>query len=278
MLVGTSLIGKMGRWVAGVVVGLILLVGCTAPQEPEVVGTDVIIFIDFSESVRKSNKNLFKRDITDRIIPSLSAGDRILIAPINDKTLTGYHPLVEATFPRNPPFSGWLHNTIKHEREVKQVEKKVDDLRKQITGQITELFEQRYSSQRTDIFSSLLIAQKLFHNEQRRKVLVLMSDMIVDYPPYRFDRITWASDTNEEIISDLTEHGLIPNLSGVCVYVTGVTAKSARLAKDISKFWQAYFEQSDADMDPSRYAHVLLHWPPSESCSSPEKANLKRKV
>jgi len=28
-----------------------------------------------------------------------------------------------------------------------------------------------------------------------------------------------------------------------------------------------HFQQAKADMDPSRYAHVLLNWPPSKSCA-----------
>ena len=59
---------------------------------------------------------------------------------------------------------------------------------------------------------------------------------------------------------------LIPKLSGVCVYVSGVSGGSAALVENVGRFWQAYFKRAEADMDPSRYAHVLLHWPPAKSC------------
>ena len=59
----------------------------------------------------------------------------------------------------------------------------------------------------------------------------------------------------------------IPDLKGVYVYVSGVSASSAKLAANISNFWQAYFVRARADMSPSRYAHVLLHWPPSSNCA-----------
>jgi len=253
-----------------------LLSGCSrSPQAPAPRGTEhgtehgteVIIFVDFSDSTRKQDRALYEQAITNQILPSLSEGDRLLIAPINDKTLTEFHPLVEATLPPKPTFNGWMDNVLKYNRQVKEVDTQVVQLKETVLAQVADVFARRYPSPYTDIFSSLLIAQKLFHNEARRKVLVLMSDMIEDYGPYRFDKTAWGPDTNQKLLSELEAKGLIPDLSGICVYVSGVSAGSADLAENIGVFWQAYFQRTKADMDPSRYAHVLLHWPPSKSCS-----------
>ncbi len=243
--------------------------GCTRSSQETTGprGTAIVVFIDFSESIGRSDRALYEQDFSDRIIPSLSAGDRILIAPINDKTLTAFHPLLDETFPPKPEFDGWLDNTLKYERQAKEADAQVVKLKESIQRQVAGIFDARSASQQTDILSSLLIAQKLFHNQPRRKVLVLMSDMIADYPPYRFDRIAWSPSANQKILSELDEKGLIPDLSGVCVYVSGVSARSAELASRIGHFWQEYFQRTKADMDPSRYAHVLLHWPPSKSCA-----------
>ncbi|MGH7255325.1 MAG: hypothetical protein ACREI3_06055, partial [Nitrospirales bacterium] len=86
------------------------------------------------------------------------------------------------------------------------------------------------------------------------------------YQPYRFETVSWSQDTNQKMLEALEQKGSIPDLSGVCVYVTGAAARTAQMAKDIGAFWQLYFERAKADMNPSRYAHVLLHWPPSKSC------------
>ncbi|MDA2910345.1 hypothetical protein MYX04_05390 [Nitrospiraceae bacterium AH_259_D15_M11_P09] len=254
--------------------------GCTRSSQETTGtrGTDIVIFIDFSQSIGRGDKALFEQAFTDRIIPSLSAGDRILIAPINDKTLTAFHTLLDETFPPKPAFDGWLDNTLKYKSALRKTDGRVGKLKERIHGQVAGIFAARSASQQTDILSSLLIAQKLFHNQPRHKVLVLMSDMIVDYPPYRFDRIAWSPTTNQKILSELDEKGLIPDLSGVCVYVSGVSARSAELATDIGQFWQEYFQRTKADMDPSRYAHVLLHWPPSESCALDEGPSDTRKV
>ena len=249
--------------------GVSLTLGCSSSstQASTPRGTEIIVFVDFSDSTRKQDRMLYEQAITDQIIPSLSEGDRFLIAPITDKTLTEFHPLVEATFPPKPSFNGWLDNVLKYNRQVKEVDAQVTQLRERIRIEVAEVFGRRYSSPYTDIFSSLLLAQKLFHNEARRKVLVFFSDMIEDYPPYRFEKVVWNPETSKTILAELDAKGLIPNLSGVCVYVSGVSAGSAELVEHIGRFWQAYFERAEADMHPSRYAHVLLHWPPSSSCS-----------
>jgi hypothetical protein len=249
-------------------VGLSLIAGaCTGPVTTATSpGTEVVVFIDFSASVRPADKALFKQDLMNVIVPSLGEGDRLIIAGISDRTFTGFHPIVEATFPPKPQFNGWLDNTLKHNQHVKDVSAEVVRLRESIRAQVTEMFNRRWDSPQTDIFSSLVIAQKLFDNEPRKKVLVLMSDMIQDYAPYRFETVKWSKDTNSQIMNDLNNRGFVPDLTGVCVYVTGISAHSADMAERISDFWQTYFEQTHADSSPSRYAHVLLHWPPSKSC------------
>jgi len=260
--------------------GFLPAAGCTLSSETRgQPGTDIVVFVDFSQSIDRADRALFEQDFTDRIIPSLAPGDRILIAPINDKTLTDFHPLLEETLPPTPEFNGWLDNVLKYNRQVRDTDAQVVKLRESIQQKVAGIFAAGYASQQTDILSSLLIAEKLFHNnEPRHKVLILMSDMIVDYPPYRFERIDWGPSTNQEILSEIEEKGLIPNLSGVCLFVSGASARSAQLAKNIGQFWQEYFRRTKADMNPSRYAHVLLHWPPSKSCARDEGPSDTRKV
>ncbi len=244
--------------------GLLLATACMVSTKP--LGTDVLIFVDFSGSISHASKASFEEDIRSQIIPSLGAGDRILVAPIDDSTLTDFRTLVDTSFPPAPEFSGWSDNVLQHKVNADKLNARVEEIKEGVGEQVGEIFKQGFVSKRTDIFSSLILAQKVFHDRPTRKVLILMSDMIVDYPPYRFDKIAWDPGKQEDLLSDLDEKGLIADLSGVCVYVTGATARSAEQAAKIGSFWQAYFERSGADINSSRYAHVLLHWPPSESC------------
>jgi hypothetical protein len=257
-----------GRLTAGaLLLALALTAGC-APATPTALarGTAVVIFVDFSESLRPEDLAAFRAEIEREILPTLVAGDRLLIAPIHDRTLTDFRPLLDTNLPALPTFSGWLDNVMTYKRDAKAVENQVLHLKDKLATDLARVFAKRPSSPYTDVMSSLHVAQKLFHNEPRRKVLVLMSDMIEDSPAYRFDRISWSPATINKMLSDLEAKSLIPKLSGVCVYVSGASAPSAELAENIGRFWHAYFRRTGADMDAARYAHVLLHWPPSTAC------------
>jgi hypothetical protein len=237
-----------------------------APPPP---GMAVVVFVDFSASLGAGERVAFRREIDKLILPSLQPGDSFTLAPIHDRTLTGFRPLVEAELPPRAQFSGWLNNVMKFNREAKETDAKISQIKESLRTQTAAALGESVKASYTDIFSSLLLAEKLFAAESRRKVLVLMSDMIEDHPPYAFDRMTWKPDTTQKILGDLQARRLMPNLKGVCVYVSGVSAPSAELARNIAVFWEAYFFKAGADLHASRYAHVLLHWPPPTSCRAP---------
>jgi len=93
---------------------LVLAAGCTrssqaAAQRP---GTAVVIFVDFSDSVGGMDRTGFRREIEKQILPWLEPGDSFLLAPIHDKTLTAFRPLVEADLPPRPQFNGWMNNVM----------------------------------------------------------------------------------------------------------------------------------------------------------------------
>lgn len=246
---------------------LLFISGCEATSTSGAhQGTEYVVFIDFSSSVQGEDRGLFQQELTVRVIPTLVPGDRILIAPITDKTFTKFRPLIDETLPAMPDFNGWSDNRLQHQSQVKEVETQIPEIKNRLKEEVVAIFSKKRSSRQTDIFSSLTLAQKLFHDVSRRKVLILMSDMIEDYPPYRFDRVSWTSEKTQSLLDELRASGSIPDLSGVCIYVSGASASSPDLAKNIGSFWDAYFEQANADTHPSRYAHVLLHWPPSKSC------------
>jgi hypothetical protein len=246
---------------------LLLMAGCTKSSQAEVQrGTAVVIFVDYSDSIGGTDRAGFKRELEKQVLPWLQPGDSIMLAPITDKTMTEFRPLVEAELPARPQFSGWVNNVMKFNKEKKETEARLVQVKETLRTQTAEALTRKYQARYTDIFSSLLLAEKVFSAESRRKVLILMSDMIEDYPPYAFDRMNWTPTTPQKLLADLETKKMIPDLSGVCVYVSGVSAPSAELARHIGSFWEAYFRKAKADLNPSRYAHVLLHWPPQSSC------------
>jgi hypothetical protein len=252
---------------------LLIVSGFFAPAAVSVAAeahapTSVVVFVDFSASIQGAGRAAYRRDIESNILPFLAAGDRIMIAPIHDKTLTGFRPLAEVALPPMPQFNGFVDNTLKHAQEVKATERRIAEARQQLQADVARTFTSSLASRYTDIFSSLAMAEKYFHGDARRKVLVLMSDMIEDNPPYKFDAMRWRPGDADTLLAELSAKGLVPDLSGVCIYVSGASARSAAVASHIGRFWEAYFARAGADFDASRYAHVLLHWPPSKSCRS----------
>src|SRR2546427_11545049 len=93
---------------------LVLMTGCgrSAPAAGQS-GTAVVIFIDFSASVTGEDRASFRREIEAEILPSLSAGDPLLIAPIHDQTLTDFRPLLDTSLPARPPFNGFRDHGLK---------------------------------------------------------------------------------------------------------------------------------------------------------------------
>jgi hypothetical protein len=230
--------------------------------------TSIVVFVDFSASIHGPARAAYRRDLETSILPFLGPGDRIMIAPIHDKTLTGFRPLAEATLPAMPQFNGFVDNTLKHAQQTKETARAIATARQQLQADVARSLAQPLASQYTDIFSSLAMAEKYFDGETRRKVLVLMSDMVEDNPPYKFDAMRWQPGESDKLLNDLAAKRVIPNLSNVCVYVSGASAPSAAMATHIGRFWQSFFARAGADFDSARYAHVLLHWPPSKSCRS----------
>jgi hypothetical protein len=251
----------------------LLLIGATLLGSQAVAaalarGTSIVVFVDFSGSIQGAERASYRLELEREILPALQPGDRILIAPIHDRTLTGFRALAEATLPETPQFNGWRDNRLDYNRRLRAAEKELSDTREQLTRDVKDAFSRPYASAYTDIFSSLVMAEKIFSGDARRKVLVLMSDMIEDNPPYKFDAMAWQPGTIERLLADLGAKHRLPDLTGVCVYVTGASAPNAQLLQDIARFWEAYFRRAHADLASSRYAHVLLHWPPSRGCAA----------
>src|SRR5204862_7688061 len=84
--------------------------------------TAVVVVVVFSQSITSEDRASFRMEIEKEILPSLVPCDRFLIAPIHDKTLTDFRPLVEADLPPKPKFNGWFSNVMKFNREAKEIE------------------------------------------------------------------------------------------------------------------------------------------------------------
>src|SRR3989442_10860516 len=95
---------------------LVLMTGCgrSAPAASQS-GTAVVIFIDFSASVTGEDRASFRREIEAEILPSLSAGERLLITPIHPNNPSHFRPPASGQPPAPPPFNRFFPTRLKFE-------------------------------------------------------------------------------------------------------------------------------------------------------------------
>src|SRR5438309_8145704 len=125
---------------------LLLTTGCT-PSVPAAVrhASAVVVFIDFSGSISGDDRASYRREIEREILPSLSAGDRLLIAPIHDKTMTEFRPLVDTSLPARPHFNGFLDNVLKFNRSAKELDAQILLLKDKTRTEVANVFAKRFA-------------------------------------------------------------------------------------------------------------------------------------
>jgi hypothetical protein len=225
------------------VMGVLMIASLAHAADPKM----IVVFVDRSGSTEK-DLGLYKTElatVSDRV----NGGDRFVVAPISDVSLTSFEAVVDEEL---PVFSFWSDSDIKYARKLKEIKAK-------IASSLEAFMSSKQKSRRTAILDALTMAQKLFHGEPRKKVLVILSDMIEDSEQFNFERIQLAKRT-QEIIGQQRKSGLLPDLGSVHVYVAGASANSSAKEHDLEAFWVAYLRAAGSDVDPSRYGHTLLNF------------------
>ena len=208
----------------------------------------IAVFVDMSGSTNKARRTVY-RNAFDKIYENLQQGDRIIVGTITGRSYIDFKPAVDAEIPKQ---SIWV-NRITFEQNLAKT-------RKNVQTEVEKLLAQKRGTPRTEIINSLNIADKIFHNEKRQKILIVLSDMIQDSKEYNFDRVNVTDDYIARIIRDRQKQNLIPKLNDVKVYVAGATAGNTKKFRSIEKFWNRYFVTCGADFSPHRYGHSLLEF------------------
>jgi hypothetical protein len=130
----------------------------------------------------------------------------------------------------------------------------------QVRQEVDRLLSRRKGTPYTEILNSLNIADTIFHNEKRKKVLVILSDMMQDSREYRFERIRVTDSFTRNVIRQRKRQNLVPDLAEVKVYVAGASAANSKKFRSIERFWSKYFDASGADYSTHRYGHSLLEF------------------
>ncbi len=213
----------------------------------------IIVFIDMSGSTNKARKSVYKSAF-DMIYKNLDQDDRLVVGTITSHSFIDFKPKVDEEIPKE---SIWV-NRLKYEQNLTKIKQTIQKA-------VNQLFNYKHGTQYTEILNSLNIADTLFHSEKKRKkVLVLLSDMIQDSKEYKFDKVKITNKYIENIITNRTKQKLIPNLSGVKIYVAGASAKDSKRFRAIELLWTRYFNAAGADFSTHRYGHSLLEFEKNE--------------
>ena len=206
----------------------------------------IVILVDMSGSANRARSTVY-REAFEKIYQSLSQGDRVMVGTITSRSYIDFKPAVDAEIPK---ITIWV-NRIQFERNLTET-------REKIRREVDRLLSRKRGTQRTEILNSLNIADTIFHNEKRQKILVILSDMIQDSKEYNFTRVKITDNYIDKLIRYRRKHNLIPNLTDVKVYVAGASGADSNKFRSVENFWARYFAESGADFSRHRYGHSLI--------------------
>ena len=208
----------------------------------------IVVFVDMSGSTNKARRTVYRKAF-DKIYQNLRQGDRIVVGTITSHSYIDFKPVVDAEIPKQ---SIW-DNRLKYEQNLAKTKKNV-------RKSVDRLLSRKKGTPYTEILNSLNVADTIFHKEKRKKILVILSDMIQDSKHYKFGRYKISNKYIANVIRNQKEQNLVPNLAGVKVYVAGASAPNSKKFRSIQKFWARYFTESKADFSTHRYGHSLLEF------------------
>lgn len=183
------------------------------------------------------------------------AGDYIAGDAISALSWGGARLRINAAFPR---LDRSHSNRGAHNRHAEMV-------RDSIMAQIDSLLQDPSGGQ-SDLLGAFEVPARVFAaHPDAEKRLVVFSDMIHSKDGLDFAAPGFTVERARELVGELQERGLIPDLSGVTVHISGFGA-SGDLSIDqlvaLETFWSGFFRASGAIYEEKHVGPTLLNWPP----------------
>jgi len=216
--------------------------GCfrTPPRARVVVG-----FIDISASVNDYGPY---REAWSKIIERLQPGDRVLLGPISDRTLTNFRPLVDCEI---PSYNYWLDVRENYEEALNKT--------RGLLAEGIAKAEKMHRAAKTDIMNALWLAGQVFAGDPRKPLIVLFSDMIEDSDTADFETIRLDESTTTRLIDQKKRRAELPALRGARVYVVGASSRTAEKALEIERFWIRFVREAGGVLAPENYGPAMLN-------------------
>lgn len=219
------------------------MVGCFEQSE-EYRPKFVVVFVDISGSVKDVGTY---RDAWLRVLASLEPGDRVLLAGISDETFTRFRPAADVEVPE---FAWTKENKLVHEKKVGEANAKLRTAFDQLLRGV--------KAPHTRVLDTFVLAGKVFDDDPRRHVLVVLSDMMEDSREYNFEKTQITDVFADRVIKQVRERNRLPNLKSVTVYVAGASAPTEERAAEVERFWMRYLGACGAGITNSRYGPALV--------------------
>ncbi len=209
----------------------------------------IIIFVDMSDSANQARRTVCK-EAFEKVYRNLQQGDRVVVGTITSHSYIEFKPTVDEQIPKKTIWDNRL-----------QFERKLTNTKEKIRRETNKLLSRERGTALTEILDSLNIADIIFHDEkERQKILVILSDMIEDSKEYNFDKDKITDEYISNVINHRQKNNLMPNLTGVKVYVAGASADDSNKFRAVQAFWVRYLTESGADFSPHRYGHSLINF------------------
>jgi hypothetical protein len=200
-----------------------------------------------SDSANEARRTVCK-EAFEKIYQNLRQGDRVVVGTITSRSYIEFKPTVDEEIPKKTIWDNRL-----------QFERNLTNTKEKIRGETNKLLSRERGTALTEILDSLNIADTIFHEEkERKKILVILSDMIEDSKGYNFDKDKITDEYIDNVIRDRQKNDLLPKLTGVKVYVAGASAADSNKFRAVQTFWARYLTKSGADFSPHRYGHSLI--------------------
>lgn len=220
--------GRSVRLVAALVVAL--AAGRAGAEAPP--GKLVVVLADASISVPETNWQKRYQEPYHAVCERIGQGDRIVLAPITSRSLTGYLPVLDRSF--KPRTGRLLTDRYSLDADRAAAEK--------------AFLELKHDEKKSQVLDATTMAGELFAGDPDRtdRWLVILSDMLESSESADFEKVKLDEKKVRAIIDARRKKGLLPKLDGVRVFVAGASAANSEKYAEVRRFWEAYFKETGA--------------------------------
>lgn len=226
----------------------------------------VVVLCDLTESTKNLSNAYLESFKT--ILSTISHGDVIVAAKITNSSIAEPEIPIKDEIQKFVPVDKMgnpTDNPILVKSSKKEADEKLAKQKELIIDKLNNMLSPNNNRNRkiinTDIMSSLHVAEKIFKNYKREKlVLVMLSDMIEDSTEYNFEKENLIDKRAEDIINKEKSKNRLPDLQKVKIYVVAAGAKESNKFFAIQNFWLRYFKECGADLTKERYGSALLNF------------------